>query len=77
MKKNTLRSRGRPKIYPWDKWLKKGRKKLTLIRGIDFDGQAYVMAQQVRNNCYRRGIEFSSTVTEDCIVFTFYPQESE
>lgn len=43
------------KLYPWDRWFKRGR--FTLRRYHDYFCSPYSMGQQIRNAASRRGIK--------------------
>ena len=45
------------KTYPWVKWL--ARKKLTLVRGKDYQCQPHSMGQQFRNEALKAQLVFS------------------
>lgn len=60
---------GRPQRYPWDKWMK--RKKLTLVKGIDYQCQTHGMIQQLRTKATKLGLFVSVSVKEDCIEASF------
>jgi hypothetical protein len=39
--------------YPWARWFRRGV--FTLVKGRDYNGRSYTMAQQVRNAASRPG----------------------
>ena len=43
------------RAYDWENWF--GRRKFTLRRGLDFACACGVMAQQVRNAAWQRGLK--------------------
>lgn len=51
--------------YPWRKWF--SRDCFTLVRGVDYHYQTYVMSQMVRNAARRprHGVQVSITQAED------------
>ena len=60
---------GRPAKYPWEKWLKRKGRLVTLKQGVDFTCEPYVMAQQVRNHYNRHSKTCSVRVRENSVVF--------
>ncbi len=52
-----------PKGYPWDEWLKAGRK-LVLKRPRDFGCKPHGFAQQARTAATKRGIKVAVKVGE-------------
>ena len=51
--------------YPWDKWFK--RAKFRLTRNVDFICQQHSMVQQIRSVAAARGISVSITVDGDVL----------
>jgi hypothetical protein len=45
---------GRPRTYPWDDWI--GRGKFTLVEGRDYLCRSDIMAQQIRNRMSDLGL---------------------
>jgi len=64
------RRTGRPYKYPWSRWLRGKRKRKTLKKGVDFDCEPYVMAQQIRNHCNRHSMTCSVSVEESSVIFS-------
>lgn len=50
------KQRGRPPLYPWDKWLKPGSTTI-LEKGEHFDCQSRSMELLARRQVQRRGLE--------------------
>lgn len=53
--------RGRPAIYPWDRWFKRGS--WTLSHGKDFQCDPYIMALQCRKQAAKRNVRVSIKIT--------------
>lgn len=51
--------------YPWDEWLR--RRRLRLVRGIDFDCQPHSMSVMIRTRAARRGLRVSVSIDESVI----------
>lgn len=50
-------------MYPWDKWLKPG-KRTVLVQGKDFmpSAQPHSMGQMLRTRAFRRGLSVSVSI---------------
>lgn len=59
----TKRGRGRPPIYPWDKWLKPNRS-ILLKKGRDFHCEMRTFELLARHQAKRRGLEASISIRD-------------
>jgi hypothetical protein len=68
----TVRGRGKPPIYNWDKLLKPG-KKYTLYKGKDFNCQVTSMVLLIRRMANKRG-QIVHISTDDLSVIVRVPK---
>lgn len=60
------RKTGRPRKYPWDRWL--GAPRTELVRGADYQCATATMAQALRNRASMCGLRLRLRYTDDGIV---------
>lgn len=53
--------------YPWKRWFAPHRRRLSLVRGTDYDCQPHSMAIQVRLHAPKFGRRVSVTIDEDTV----------
>ena len=52
--------RGRPCLYPWDKWLKRGR--TVVKKGVDFECEVRSLELLARRQIKRRGLRDRASI---------------
>ena len=65
--KQLKRGPGRPCIYPWHKWLARG-KKTRLIKGRDFNCETRSMELLARRQSANRGVKSYVTVRDLTVI---------
>ena len=54
------------RLYKWEEWF--GRRRIVLVRGVNYDCSQSTMVQMIRNNATRLGIRVRVLDTRDAIV---------
>jgi hypothetical protein len=70
--KKKPRRRGPASPYPWDRWIRKRKNRLTLHKGKDFHCQLRSMDVQIRSQAIRRGLAASTCHDELAGVITVW-----
>lgn len=66
----TIRYAGQLPRYPWRKWLMGNRKRLKIIRGVDYAGRPDTMAVQVRAAARKYGKQVGIRIQGDILDIT-------
>jgi hypothetical protein len=65
--------RGRPAIYPWERWMDGSMWRIH--RGSDFEVSTRSMAQSIRERGRRDGVQVSARQLGEAVEFRFQPAD--